>query len=1032
MKRLGCPKCLLVTWGLLLVCGTVAENAAGAPADWVLPTRALSEAARYIAESAEARSFAYTAAEPSATDALGRAAVLDPAEGFEPPPGAAHYSTPRPGEQVTGRLERRKRWLGKGQPALQRTGGQAPPDWREVRFVGGGFTPAQGLDVDMAAEVPLLQAAGRSYVYGLLLSDEYPSEESRGQLEALGVLLLGPHGNAQKARFPTDLDRLDAVVQLPHIEWLGYPTIQQKTSPELLQILQDPATWGEYPELPLVVNLFDHDESRQFARVLEAAGAKLGDYDRDLLAYRAVAAPQDVEGLLRLDFVLFVEIVLPSQVGHDQSMATIGVDYIRPGAPGLTFDGNTTVLGILDTGFMLGGAAPVMHQDLNANGCGINFTSDSAGVWNDENGHGTHVLGTIVGRGVADNRYRGVATAVGNTTRIRAAKVWTSAGTGSSAWTEDAMDYMDDASSCDSPRPHVVNLSGGATGLNQVGTDSTSRKLDSKVYDFGQFYVVCGGNSGPGAGTIWSPGVAKNALAVGNVLDNGYLTVGDANNGSSRGPSGDGRMKPNLVGPGTVVTSARAGTTNQYRDISGCSMATPHVSGLAATVMQHYTEFQWRPSLLRAWLMASAILHDNVTTPANNSSGGRNTYGLGRVSSYLAHWAYPGEGGWSGAWSWGGVDSDSWLQRDLTVPAGTDRLVVVTTWDEPAASAGAPNAVTWDLDLWVDQGADCTPDPIGQCGEWASQSWVDNVEYLIINAPAAGTYRLKTIPWNAPAGGLPTAIAAVIIRGDPTPSTMLSVVASTTSPTVGTSFTVTTSVSNPAYVASGVHLARTSFPAGLAQQSVQTMREDGVAMDFELASNLTLGNIRADDNRSAVWSFQVNSTGSKTLSFRSWSENGGTRSNNVTINPVTPGPVVFASYSVDDDNIGNSVGNGNGIAECGETIELFVDLRNEGAGISLATAGTLTTSDPAATFLFNNASDYGDIGTGATARNSNDFDIALDADMPLRHTIAFDLNVNATNGGPWISGFDLPVACSHIFSDGLESGDASAWSAMIP
>jgi subtilisin family serine protease len=100
---------------------------------------------------------------------------------------------------------------------------------------------------------------------------------------------------------------------------------------------------------------------------------------------------------------------------------------------------------------------------------------------------------------------------------------------------------------------------------------------------------------------------------------------------SSQGPTGDGRMKPNVVAPGTWVRSARAGTADQYQDRVGTSMAAPHVAGLAATLMQHYPEFQWRPYLLRAHLMASALPHDNLTTPGNNDAGGRNDYGLGRA-----------------------------------------------------------------------------------------------------------------------------------------------------------------------------------------------------------------------------------------------------------------------------------------------------------------------------------------------------------------------------------------------------------------
>ena len=212
--------------------------------------------------------------------------------------------------------------------------------------------------------------------------------------------------------------------------------------------------------------------------------------------------------------------------------------------------------------------------------------------------------------------------------------------------------------------------------------------------------MVCGGNEGPTSQTIWTPGVAKNALTVGNVIDNGYLSVGDINNGSSRGPTGDGRMKPNLVAPGTEVTSAKAGTTSDYVAFVGCSMATPHVTGLAATLMEHYPEFRGSPALLRAHMMATAIAHDDVT-------GKSNDYGLGRVSGYLAHWAQPDTAGWATNWFWGGVNSSGFQYGDITVPAGTQRLVVVLTWDEPAASAGASRAVTYDLDLWVDHNADC-------------------------------------------------------------------------------------------------------------------------------------------------------------------------------------------------------------------------------------------------------------------------------------------------------------------------------------
>ncbi len=354
-------------------------------------------------------------------------------------------------------------------------------------------------------------------------------------------------------------------------------------------------------------------------------------------------------------------------------------------------------------------------MDLNKFGCGRNFTTDAAGAFNDEHGHGTHVLATISGTGTANSRYRGVAPDVGSTQRIRVGKVFARNGKGnpnasSQVWMENGMDWMAETPHCDTAAPQVVNISGGAEGTGQTGTDVTSRKLDDKVFFIRQTYVVCGGNTGPGSQTIWSPGVAKNALTVGNALDNGYLSVGTLNNGSSRGPTGDGRMKPNLVAPGTNVTSAKAGTASEYVPLQGCSMATPHVTGLAATLMEHYPEFRDNPALLRAHMMASAIAHADVTRKSND-------YGLGQVSGYLEHWARFDANGWNSNWFWGGVNASAFQAGDITVPAGTQRLVVVLTWDEPAASAGASRAVTYDLDLWVDHNADCS-DPRGACGEY--------------------------------------------------------------------------------------------------------------------------------------------------------------------------------------------------------------------------------------------------------------------------------------------------------------------------
>jgi subtilisin family serine protease len=623
--------------------------------------------------------------------------------------------------------------------------------------------------------------------------------------------------------------------------------------------------------------------------------------------------------------VLFVELIRSTSPAHDQSTPLVDADLIRPGGTwGTRFGGAPGTLGILDTGFMLGSGAAVPHDDLNKNGCGVNFTTDAAGVWNDQNGHGTHVLATISGTGTANSRYRGVATGVGSNSRIRAAKVWNSAGTGTSAWMESAMDYMSLAMDCDSPAPLVVSMSGGSAGTNLTGTDSTSRKLDDRVWTSRQTYVIAAGNEGPGAGTIRSPGVAKNALTVGNVFDNGYLTVGDISNSSSRGPTGDGRMKPNLSAPGDTVTSARAGTTNQYRNLSGTSMATPHVSGLVATLMEHYPEFQGNPALLRAHMMSSAIAHDDVTAMSND-------YGIGRVSGYLEHWAQFDANGWSTHWTWGGVSATNWHYRDITVPAGAQRLVVVLTWDEPAASAGASQAVTYDVDLYVDYLADCNEPTKGACGEYRSISSIDNVEYIVVNNPPAGLYRLKASNFRAPSFSLPVGIAATIIHGDPTPP-MTASLTTPVSAVVGSTFPVTVTVSNPAYVASGVQVALTSVPAGVTRLDVQTTREDGVTMSFlGVPDALTLGNAFPGITRSATWWYRADTTGTKSFTARAWSENGGTVTPSATTQIVVGVPDLVETAAVPSPPAP--------IRAPGTTFQISDTVRNSGTGA----AGASTT-----------------------------------------------------------------------------------------
>lgn len=127
------------------------------------------------------------------------------------------------------------------------------------------------------------------------------------------------------------------------------------------------------------------------------------------------------------------------------------------------------------------------------------------------------------------------------------------------------------------------------------------------------------------------------------------------------------------------------------------------------------------------------------------------------------------------------------------------------------------------------------------------------------------------------------------------------------------------------------------------------------------------------------------------------------------------GPLVYQSHGVDDDKIDQSHGDGDGIAECGEVVELNVNLVNQGWATASVITATLSADDPYISFLDNTASSYADIPGGATASNNDDFEIGISAEIPNGYTIPFTLDITALNGGPWTDSFNLMVSCSKIY-----------------
>ena len=123
-----------------------------------------------------------------------------------------------------------------------------------------------------------------------------------------------------------------------------------------------------------------------------------------------------------------------------------------------------------------------------------------------------------------------------------------------------------------SKAPHVINNSWGG-----AGNSSWYNSVISAWKAAGIIPIFSAGNSGPTCGTVGSPGDQNNTITVGATDSNDTLA-----SYSSVGPSGNQLQKPDLVAPGSNVTSAYFTSDTAYQSMSGTSMSSPHVAGVVA------------------------------------------------------------------------------------------------------------------------------------------------------------------------------------------------------------------------------------------------------------------------------------------------------------------------------------------------------------------------------------------------------------------------------------------------------------------
>lgn len=368
----------------------------------------------------------------------------------------------------------------------------------------------------------------------------------------------------------------------------------KKLAPNLLTKMQEASAQGLEAEVTIPVIIRYHPDAIRSQTVAEGIEAS---FVYQLTPTVATSASGMAIGSLtdsdRIEYIWLDEEV---HICLDRS--TVQIDVPSVWAAG--YRGAGVKVAIVDTG--LDAAHPDFAGRIAA---GASFVG---GDYQDDNGHGTHVAGISVGTGAAQGKYCGVAPEAS----IYVAKVLDRNGSGSMSGVMAGVEWAVEQG------VDVINLSLGGSGSSD-GQDALSLTCNAAV-EQGTTVLVAGGNAGPSSRTIGSPGAASDVITIGAVDRSD-----DIARFSSRGPTADGRVKPDVCFPGTDIVSALASGTGagqpvdtHYTQMSGTSMATPHAAGLAALLLQAKPDLS--PAEIKQVIMETAL---DLGQDANAQGAGR-------------------------------------------------------------------------------------------------------------------------------------------------------------------------------------------------------------------------------------------------------------------------------------------------------------------------------------------------------------------------------------------------------------------------
>jgi serine protease AprX len=567
---------------------------------------------------------------------------------------------------------------------------------------------------------------------------------------------------------------------------------------------------------------------------LTSLGVKARSYSQ---GFSAVLDGAQADQVARLADVLWVEPYYLQRAHNDVGGGTImgGTTAWSNG-----YTGSGVTIAVADTGLDTGTASTI-HQDFSGRvahisswpvvyinyggGCEIANAGADDGAADVDSGHGTHVAGSVAGSGArSSGQFKGLGYEA--TVTFQAVEQYTT-------WTfpdpffcpngywltgipDDVRDLLNEAYGWGA-RIHNNSWGSKVNDTNRGVYDEQAAQFDDFIHQHPDMTVVTSaGNAGADAdrdgyvdeNSTASPATAKNVITVGasenERSSGGYQytwgqmrpqefpvdpTKSDhlSNNRehlaafSSRGPLADGRIKPDVVAPGTNVLSVRSSQAANvdsywwgpydayYMYMGGTSMASPLAAGAATLVREYYVEGEGHanPSaaLIKATLINSAV--DISGYGNSNEEAGQpipnNHEGWGRIDVGAA--TTPGKRQFVD--NTGGVSTGASETYSYHIKPGQP-FKVTLVWSDAAGSPGAGKALVNDLNLRVTApGGTTTYWGNHFSGGWSqpggSADTLNNVENVYVQAPTAGAWTVEIVGQSVPQGPQPFAL---VVDGD--------------------------------------------------------------------------------------------------------------------------------------------------------------------------------------------------------------------------------------------------------------------------